>query len=190
MYPVPTKPETQGQTDRSVAMFLKTRKRDEIVLATKVCGRSERFTWLPRRQSGISTAVTPEQIVDSVEASLTRLGTDYIDLLQIHWPGTQTDNVQMLEEEGQLATGTSRTHLSFVLRSDQPDFLPSAYEASPSPTSFREQLEGLQKVVQSGKVRYVGLSNESPYGLCSFVHLAQQYPDLYPKIVSIQNSCT
>jgi aryl-alcohol dehydrogenase-like predicted oxidoreductase len=72
----------------------------------------------------------------------------------------------------------------------QPDFLPSAYEASPTPTSMQEQLEGLQKVIQAGKVRYVGLSNESPYGLCSFVHLAQQYPDLYPKIVSIQNSCT
>ena len=66
---------------------MKTRKRDEVVLATKVCGRSERFTWLPRRQSGSSTAVTHEQIVDSVEASLKRLGTDYIDLLQIHWPG-------------------------------------------------------------------------------------------------------
>jgi aryl-alcohol dehydrogenase-like predicted oxidoreductase len=72
----------------------------------------------------------------------------------------------------------------------QPDFLPSAYETSPTPTSIQEQLEGLQKVVQEGKVRYVGLSNESPYGLCSFVHLAQQYPDLYPKIVSVQNSCT
>jgi aryl-alcohol dehydrogenase-like predicted oxidoreductase len=88
MYPVPTKAETQGQTDASVGMFLKTRKREDVVLATKVCGRSDRFTWLPRRQQGISTAVTQEQIVDSVEASLKRLGTDYIDLLQIHWPGT------------------------------------------------------------------------------------------------------
>jgi aryl-alcohol dehydrogenase-like predicted oxidoreductase len=87
MYPVPTKPETQGRTDLSVGMFLKTRNRRDVVLATKVCGRSERFTWLPRRQSGISTQVTQEQIVDSVDASLQRLGTDYVDLLQIHWPG-------------------------------------------------------------------------------------------------------
>jgi aryl-alcohol dehydrogenase-like predicted oxidoreductase len=70
-------------------MFLKGtgKKREEIVLATKVCGRSERFTWMPRRVEGTATAVTPDQIVDSVEASLQRLGTDYIDLLQIHWPG-------------------------------------------------------------------------------------------------------
>jgi aryl-alcohol dehydrogenase-like predicted oxidoreductase len=90
MYPVPTKPETQGLTDKSVGMFLKStgKKRDEIVLATKLCGRSERFTWMPRRNKGIATAVTPDQIVDSVDASLERLGVDYIDLLQIHWPGT------------------------------------------------------------------------------------------------------
>jgi aryl-alcohol dehydrogenase-like predicted oxidoreductase len=89
MYPVPTKEISQGLTDKSVGMFLKStgKKREEIVLATKVCGRSERFTWMPRRDKGTTTAVTPEQIVDSVEASLQRLGTDYIDLLQIHWPG-------------------------------------------------------------------------------------------------------
>jgi aryl-alcohol dehydrogenase-like predicted oxidoreductase len=87
MYPVPTKAETQGSTDKAVAMFLKGRRREDVILATKVCGRSERVTWLPRREENTPAALTKDQIVDSVDASLARFGTDYIDLLQLHWPG-------------------------------------------------------------------------------------------------------
>jgi len=89
MYPVPTKAETQGRTDKAVAAFLKTRKdRSDVILATKVAGRSDRISWLPRRRPETLAEVTKEQILDSVDASLERLGVDYIDLLQIHWPGT------------------------------------------------------------------------------------------------------
>jgi aryl-alcohol dehydrogenase-like predicted oxidoreductase len=88
MYPVPTKAESQGATDKAVAMFLKGRNRQDVILATKVCGRSDRFTWLPRREENTPAALTKEQILDSVDASLERLGTDYVDLLQLHWPGT------------------------------------------------------------------------------------------------------
>jgi len=89
MYPVPTKPETQGLTDKAVRQFLKTRpNREDVILATKVSGRADRITWLPRREEETPAAVTYDQIIDSVDASLKRLGTDYIDLLQIHWPGT------------------------------------------------------------------------------------------------------
>jgi len=165
MYPVPTEADTQGQTDRAVALFLKTVPRDQIVLASKVCGRSERIDWLPRRHKGTTAQVTKEQIVDSVDASLERLGVEYLDLLQIHWPDRYA---------GGLFGGT--------------DFLPSAYEQAPTPHPFEEQLAGLQQVVKSGKVRYVGVSNETPFGICSMVGLAERYPDLYPKIVSIQNS--
>jgi aryl-alcohol dehydrogenase-like predicted oxidoreductase len=69
-----------------------------------------------------------------------------------------------------------------------PDFLPSMYEKSPTPTPFEEQLEAVQELVKAGKVRYVGVSNETPYGVCAMANLAKQFPDLYPKIVSIQNS--
>jgi aryl-alcohol dehydrogenase-like predicted oxidoreductase len=69
-----------------------------------------------------------------------------------------------------------------------PDFTLSQYEAAPTPTEFEEQLAALQEVIRAGKVRYVGVSNETPYGVCCMVQLAKQYPDLYPKIVSIQNS--
>lgn len=165
MYPVPTKPHTQGETDRCVAEFLKTRDRSSVILATKVAGRSERITWLPRRKEGTSASVTREQILDSVDASLERLGTDYIDLLQIHWPDRYTGGLF-----------------------GQPDFSIGSYEEAPAPTDFEEQLGALQEVIQAGKVRYVGVSNETPYGVCSMTNLAKQFPDVYPKIVSIQNS--
>jgi aryl-alcohol dehydrogenase-like predicted oxidoreductase len=85
MYPVPTKAETQGRTDKAVGMFLKGRNREDVVLATKVSGRSDRIDWMRKDKS--STKVTRSQILESVDSSLQRLGTDYIDLLQIHWPG-------------------------------------------------------------------------------------------------------
>lgn len=175
MYPVPTKAETQGQTDEAIKLFLRGRARQDVVLATKVSGRSDRITWLPRRRAGTAAALTREQIIDSVDASLERLGVDYVDLLQIHWPDRYA---------GGLFGGK--------------DFLPSEYEKSLSsndgdllpslPVPFEEQLGALQEVIRAGKVRYVGVSNETPYGVCSMVSLAKAFPDLYPKIVSIQNS--
>lgn len=85
---VPTKPETQGRTDAAVAQFLKGRKREDVILATKVSGRSDRITWLPRAKPETPAALTREQILYSVDESLKRLGVDYIDLIQLHWPGT------------------------------------------------------------------------------------------------------
>ena len=131
-----------------------------------VSGRSDRINWLPRRIKGTTCNLSREQILDSVDASLERLGTDYIDLLQLHWPDRYT---------GGLFGAT--------------DFLPSEYEKQAhAPVEFAETLGALQQVVAAGKVRDVGVSNETPYGVCSLVALAQQFPELYPKIVSIQNS--
>jgi aryl-alcohol dehydrogenase-like predicted oxidoreductase len=162
MYPVPTTAETQGRTDETVAAFLKKRKREDVILATKVAGRSERITWLPRKEPNTPAELSKEQILYSVDASLKRLGVDYIDLLQLHWPDRYTGGLF-----------------------GSPDFDPSQLKES---IPFEETLEALQEVIQAGKVRYVGVSNETPFGVCSMVEMAKQSPDLYPRIVSVQNS--
>lgn len=162
MYPVPGKAETQGATDRAIAKFLSqgSHKREDIVLATKVCGRSPRFTWL--RDDGAGAELNRKQILESVDKSLARLGTDYIDLLQIHWPDRYTGGLF-----------------------GQPDFNPASLSES---NSFEEQLSALNELVQAGKVRNIGVSNETPFGVCSMVEMAKASPELYPRIVSIQNS--
>eukprot|EP00560_Eucampia_antarctica_P004866 CAMPEP_0197831846 /NCGR_PEP_ID=MMETSP1437-20131217/12360_1 /TAXON_ID=49252 ORGANISM="Eucampia antarctica, Strain CCMP1452" /NCGR_SAMPLE_ID=MMETSP1437 /ASSEMBLY_ACC=CAM_ASM_001096 /LENGTH=396 /DNA_ID=CAMNT_0043434939 /DNA_START=35 /DNA_END=1225 /DNA_ORIENTATION=+ len=160
IYPVPTKAGTQGATDKVVAQFLNGRKREDVILATKVAGRAEPMTWL--RKDGSGSELTREQILESVDSSLERLGTDYIDLLQVHWPDRYTGGLF-----------------------GQPDFSPSMVKDS---VPFQEQLAALNEVVQSGKVRNIGVSNETPHGVCSMIEMANQKPEEYPRIVSIQNN--
>lgn len=163
MYPVPTKAETQGATDRTVGDWLKRRgssRRQEVILATKVAGYSDRITWL--RKSGAGTRVSKADILESVDASLRRLGTDYIDLLQIHWPDRY---VPLFGEDSYDPSRERRDAIA-----------------------FEEQLEAFQELIEQGKVRYMGLSNETPYGVCKFTEIAQRSSGLLPKIVSLQNS--
>lgn len=143
---------------------MKGRQRSDVILATKVSGYSERMTWMPRKEPDTPTSLTREQILYSVDESLKRLETDYIDLLQLHWPDRYTGGLF-----------------------GQPDFSPSQITQREA-VAFEETLGALQTLVTEGKVRYVGLSNETPYGVCTFANLAQNYPEKYPKIVSIQNS--
>ena len=103
--------------------------------------------------------VNKEQIDSAIEGSLQRLQTDYLDLYQIHWPDRNT-----------------------------PIF--GAYQYDPSRerehTPIREQLEALAVHVKAGKIRYIGLSNETPWGVCQFTRMAEQHN--LPRIVSIQNA--
>lgn len=119
------------------------------------------MNWL--RDDGSGAQLTRAQILESVDKSLKRLGTDHIDLLQIHWPDRYTGGLF-----------------------GQPDFLPS--KLGEDYNSFEEQLSALNEVVQAGKVRYIGVSNETPFGVCTMAEMAKQSPELYPRIASIQNS--
>ncbi len=95
----------------------------------------------------------------AIEGSLQRLRTDYIDLYQLHWP-----------ERNQPMFGDYR-------------FDPSKERPG---TPIEDQLAALGELVKEGKVRYVGLSNEQPWGVCRFIRLAEQYG--LPRVVSVQNA--
>jgi len=159
-YPVPMTAERQGATDRAIGRWLSTTKqpRDGVIIATKMCGFNDRFTWF--REDGGGTRVTRDQIVESVEASLKRLGVDHIDLLQIHWP----DRYVPLFGSTRYEVGKER----------------------PDSVSFTEQARAMGELIRSGKVRHWGLSNETPLGVCEFV--AACAAEGVPPPVSVQNS--
>ncbi|KAJ4722723.1 Oxidoreductase Tas aldo/keto reductase family protein [Melia azedarach] len=158
-YPVPMKKETQGRTDLYISTWLKSQPRDKVIVATKVCGHSERFGYM--RENAKVLRVDAGNIKESVENSLKRLNTDYIDLLQIHWP----DRYVALFGEYTYDYSKWRPSVPFV-----------------------EQLRAFQELIDEGKVRYIGVSNETSYGVMEFVHAAKV--EGLPKIASIQNSCS
>ena len=158
MYPVPTKAETQGRTDVIIGKWLKSGgiPRDKVILATKVAGPG--ITWLPGR-NGENSRVREKDIMVSVDESLKRLGVDYLDLLQIHWPDRY---VPIFGAQG-------------YNRSLERESVP-----------FEEQLIALNKLITAGKVREIGLSNETPFGIMRFAEIARNL-NLKP-FVSLQNS--
>nr|WP_144318779.1 aldo/keto reductase [Serpentinimonas raichei] len=157
MYSVPPRAETFGATERIIGQWLAARPgvRQRLLLATKVAGPSRGMNWI----RGEHTGLTAPEIVAACEGSLRRLGTDVIDLYQIHWPAR---NVPMF--------GT----LYYEPARDRPC------------PSILEQLQALAQLVQQGKVRAIGLSNETPYGVHEFVRLAEQHG--LPRVASVQNA--
>lgn len=160
MYPVPPRAETVTRTESIVGTWLKNQPRDQVVLATKVAGPRRNMDWI---RSG-PKSLDRTNIRAAVEGSLERLQTDYIDLYQLHWPER---NVPMF---GQYQFDVSQEFEN----GQEKEWVP-----------IREQLQALAELVQEGKVRYVGVSNEQPWGVMEFLRLAKEY-DL-PRIASIQN---
>ena len=155
MYAVPARAETFGATETILGNWFAARP-----------GQRAR-TVLATKVAGPSRGMpwvragqgmTPADIVASCEASLRRLQTDVIDLYQIHWPERQVP--------------------VFGIKYYDP-----AKETSQTP--IHEQLDALAGLVRAGKVRHIGLSNESPYGVHEFVRLAEQHG--LPRVVSVQN---
>lgn len=156
MYPVPARADTFGRTEEIIGRWLKARP-----------GMRERVV-VATKVAGPSRGydwirdgskdLTGAQIVQACEDSLKRLQLDTIDLFQIHWPAR---HVPMFGG------------VYFEPAKDNPV------------ASIQEQLEALGQLQRAGKIRHVGLSNETAYGVAEFVHLAARLG--LPRIVSVQN---
>ena len=127
-YPVPPKEEWAGLTEEIVGRWMKTKRRDELIIATKVCGPSH--GWLKASQRAGMTALDRHNITRAIEASLKRLKTDYVDLYQTHWP-----------DHG---------------------------------TAYDETMEVLDELVRDGKVRILGCSNETSWGLMKSIAASER----------------
>lgn len=161
LYSIPPKPETQGSTERIIGTwFAQRRNRDKVILATKAIGRTG-MNWF--RADGSPGRVTKAQLTEALDGSLTRLRTDYIDLYQLHFP------------ERPMAWGSNPTR-----------FDPAAHAPVADETPIDEQLEALDGFVKAGKVRHIGLSNESAWGTMRFL-FASEAKGL-PRVQSIQNA--
>jgi len=145
MYPVPPRPETQGDTERCVGRWLKeSGQRQNVIIATKVTGRNPPSGDFDHIRGG--TRLTRDQILQAIDGSLERLQTDYVDLYQIHWPERATNFF------GQLG-----------------------YRHRPTDAvALEETLEALGEIVSAGKARAVGISNETPWGLMEYLRLAER----------------
>jgi aryl-alcohol dehydrogenase-like predicted oxidoreductase len=158
VYPLPVHESTAGATERIVGSWLRGQRRDRVIVATKVAGPGRGMEWL---RSGPRTGLaelSKRDIVLACEASLRRLGTDYVDLYQVHWPAR---NVPLF--------GTGR-------------YDPAKERDC---ASVQEHLEAMDQLMREGKVRHVGVSNETAWGVCEYRRVAQRFG--LPRIASIQN---
>ncbi len=158
MYAVPPRPETYNKTETFIGNYFAKNKgaRAKWTLATKVAGPSRGMDWI--RGGAINN--NGQTIIDACEASLKRLNTDVIDLYQLHWPNRHVPQFGALYYNPKMENHES--------------------------SSIHDQLEALGKLVKAGKVRAIGLSNETPYGVHEFVRLAEQHG--LPRIASVQNA--
>lgn len=154
MYPVPAHEPTYGHTEKIIGTWLKkSAKRSEIVLASKIAGANRGLPFI-REDLGFNA----KTINESVDKSLQRLQTDYIDLYQLHWPERKVNFF------GQRA---------FSIQDD-------SWE-----DNFQSVLEVLQRLIKQGKIRHIGVSNETPWGLMRFIEESKKHN--LPKISTIQN---
>ncbi|QDX30910.1 NADP(H)-dependent aldo-keto reductase [Dickeya poaceiphila] len=155
LYPVPPRPETQGLTESYIGSWLKSRGGREKLIIASKVAGPVRLN---------DSGLRPQQALDrkniraALDDSLKRLNTDYIDLYQLHWPQRQTNTFGKLSYQ---------------------------YSQEKPAVTLLETLEALNEQVRAGKIRYIGVSNETPWGVMRYLQLAEKH-DL-PRIVSIQN---
>jgi len=152
LYAVPPRKETYGDTEEIIGnWFEKTKKRKEVILATKVAGPARDYL-----RNGENSFTGPN-LESALNNSLKRLKTDYIDLYQLHWPERNVNNFG---------------RLGYVHKENDWN-------------KFEDVLGELDKYIKAGKIRYVGLSNETPWGALNYLQLSKDKN--LPRMMSIQN---
>lgn len=156
MYAVPAKPETCGATETIIGHWFAAHPgARQKVVLASKVAGPSRGMSWVR---GENAGLTKAEIVHACDASLRRLQTDVIDLYQIHWPARNVPSFGSIY------------------------FDPAKNKPC---ASIHEQLEGMAELVKAGKIRAVGLSNETPYGVHEFVRLAEQHN--LPRVAAVQN---
>lgn len=157
VYPVnPISAETVGRSEEAIGAWIKSSgRRDDVVVATKVAGDNP--GWV-RDGKGYDGAV----IREAVEGSLRRLNTDVIDLYQMHWP----------------------MRGSYMFRQNW-TYDPSGQNRAETMDHMMDVLTALDELVKAGKIRSIGMSNESAWGMTQWTRLAEE--NNLPRMASVQN---
>jgi aryl-alcohol dehydrogenase-like predicted oxidoreductase len=156
MYAIPPSENTFGTTETIIGNWFAARSnRDKVILATKITGPG--LAWIRDGEN----IIDKKNIIQAVEGSLKTLQTDYIDLYQLHWPNRGSYHF------GQIW-----------------NFTPT-FDTQAEVDNFLEVLQTMQALIQQGKIRHIGLSNETAWGLTKWLQLAEQHN--LPRMVSIQN---
>jgi len=155
LYAIPPKAETYGCTEEIIGEWLKERGSREQIILASKIAGPG--DWVPHIRNG-RTCFNRQDIVSALDASLKRLQTDYLDLYQLHWPQRNANFFGRLGFEPE-----EEAHFTPLL----------------------ETLQVLDEQVQAGKIRHIGLSNETPWGVMQFLQLAEQHS--LPRVMSVQN---
>ena len=159
LYAVMPRKETYGKTEEIMGSWFKEKNnRDKIILASKIASKAKNdLTWI--REGAEKLGFDKKNMNAAIDASLQRLQTDYIDLYQLHWPERKVPKFGKL------------------------DFEYDPYDNEW--TQIEEVLDNLNNLIKSGKIRYIGLSNETPWGVMKFLQVAKEKN--LPRMMSIQN---
>ena len=159
IYAVMPRKETYGKTEEIMGSWFKEKNnRDKIILASKIASKAKNdLTWI--REGAEKLGFDKKNMNAAIDASLQRLQTDYIDLYQLHWPERKVPKFGKLD-----------------------------FEYDPYDNEWiqiEEVLDNLNNLIKSGKIRYIGLSNETPWGVMKFLQVAKEKN--LPRMMSIQN---
>jgi aryl-alcohol dehydrogenase-like predicted oxidoreductase len=159
MYPVPPNGETYADTERFIGNWFarNPEKRDKFVLATKIAGPGFQYV-------RDNAPITGENVGIALDDSLARLKTDYVDVYQLHWPNRMTPHF------GKHALNYTQ---------------PTKLDAQRERDNMRDILMGIDKAIKAGKIRHWGLSDDTTWGIHTYLSLAKEMGVAQP--VSIQN---